>query len=166
MPENINQPGMDTLQKVIAGTAPLNLFFGLSRQTIEAMAAFGFNLYEQGKSRDAETVFRGLIALDSNQYYGYAGLGALALAEEKAEEAIPYLVKAVELNPNDATVHANLGEALLRQAKFDDAARHFDRALDLDPKETDAGANRARAILEGMEILIKEFQRLESTPNA
>jgi tetratricopeptide (TPR) repeat protein len=166
MSERIAQPAPDTLQRVIAGTAPLNLFFGFSKQSIEAMAALGFNLYEQGKVRDAEAVFRGLVALDGTQYYGYAGLGALALLEEKSEEAVTYLIKAVELNPNDATVHANLGEALLRQARFDDAAKHFDRALDLDPEEADAGANRARAILEGMEILITEFQRMETAPNA
>jgi tetratricopeptide (TPR) repeat protein len=163
MSENI---APDTLQKVIAGTAPLNLFLGFNRQTLDAMAAFGFNLYEQGKSREAEKIFRGLIAIDSTLYYGYAGLGALALSDERADEAIPFLVKAVELNPNDASVHANLGEALLRQAKFDDAARHFGRALDLDPDEKDPGANRARAILEGMEILIKEFQRMDTAPNA
>ena len=40
------------------------------------------------------------------------------------------------------------------------------KALDLDPTEADAGANRARAILEGMEILISEFQRMENAPRA
>jgi len=153
-------PAPGTLQKVIAGTEQLNAFFGFDQPAIDAFAALGFNLYQQGKVRDAESVFRGLIAIDSTQYYGYAGMGALALAEEKSEEAIGYLRKAAELNPKDASVQANLGEALLRLAKFNDAAKHFDKALALDPGGVDPGANRARAILEGMEILIKEIQRI------
>jgi len=73
-------------------------------------------------------------------------------------------VRAVELNPDDPTVHANLGEALLRQAQLADAAKHLDKALDLDPTGEDPGAKRARAIIQGMEILISEFQRMEPEP--
>src|SRR5262244_808820 len=109
----VPEPG--TLQKVIDGTESLNVFFGFDQRTLDALAALAFNLYGQGKIRDAETLFRGLVALDSTQYYGWAGLGALALAEENADQAVPYLRKAIELNPNDPTLHANLGEALLRQ---------------------------------------------------
>lgn len=162
MSDNTQQSGAELVKAVADGTTPLNVFFGFSKRHIEAMAALGFNLYRQGKARDAEIVFQGLVALDSTQYHGYAGLGALALWEQRPAEAVTYLVRAVELNPNDPTVHANLGEALLRQAKFEEAAKHFDKALDLDPDEADAGANRARAILQGMEILIGEFQRMEA----
>ena len=165
MPKTIDpQPG--TLQKVIEGTESLNAFFGFDQKTLDALAALAFNLYQQGKTRDAETLFRGLVALDSRQYYGWAGLGALALAEEKSEEAVNYLRRAIELKPNDPTINANLGEALLRQAKFDEAAKLFDRALELDPSGADSGANRARAILTGMEILVTEIKRMGNVPNA
>jgi tetratricopeptide (TPR) repeat protein len=161
MSEVTQRFGPDIVKRIANGTTPLNVFFGFSQEHIEAMAALGFNLYRQGKLRDAEIVFKGLAALDSTQYYGYAGLGAIALSDHRPAEAVTYLVRAVELNPNDATVHANLGEALLRQAQFDEAARHLDKALDLDPTEEDPGANRARAMIQGMEILISEFQRMD-----
>jgi len=160
----VPEPG--TLQKVIDGTESLNVFFGFDQRTLDALAALAFNLYGQGKIRDAETLFRGLVALDSTQYYGWAGLGALALAEENADQAVPYLRKAIELNPNDPTVHANLGEALLRQANFQEAAKLFEKALDLDPEALNPGANRARAILTGMEILVTEMQRIGNVPSA
>jgi Flp pilus assembly protein TadD len=166
MSEITQRFGPDIVKRVADGTTPLNVLFGFSQRHIEAIAALGFNLYRQGKLRDAETVFQGLVALDSTQYYGYAGLGAIALWEHKPSEAVTYLVRAVELNPDDPTVHANLGEALLRQARFDDAAKHLDKALDLDPTEEDPGSKRARAIIQGMEILISEFQRLEPAPQA
>ena len=148
---------------VTSGRASLNEIFGLQRSEIDAIAALGFQLYEQGKGKDAEALFNGLIALDSQVYYGYAGLGAMALAEEKLDEAVRCLTRATDLNPNDPTVHANLGEAYLRQAKFSEAAAEFQKALQLDPNETDLGANRARAILSGMQIVVGELQRKQQS---
>ncbi len=141
-----------------AGRVSLSQMFGLAKQEIEAIAALGFQLYEQGKVDDAEAIFNGLIALDSHVYYGYAGLGALALAEEKLDEASRWLTRAAELNPQDPTVHANLGEAHLRQAKFDEAAEEFQKALKLDPNAADPGANRARAILNGMRVVLEQAE--------
>jgi tetratricopeptide (TPR) repeat protein len=146
-----------------AGRLSLSQMFGLAKQEIEAIAALGFQLYEQGKVVDAESIFNGLIALDSHVYYGYAGLGALALAEEKLEEAARWLTRAAELNPEDPTVHANLGEALLRQARVEEAAIEFQKALALDPDEADAGANRARAILAGMRSVLQRLERADAS---
>jgi|SwirhisoilCB3_FD_contig_31_3240721_length_847_multi_3_in_0_out_0_1 tetratricopeptide (TPR) repeat protein len=145
-----------------AGRVSLSQMFGLAKQEIEAIAALGFQLYEQGKVADAESIFNGLVALDSHVYYGYAGLGALALAEEKLEEATRWLTRAAELNPEDPTVHANLGEALLRQTRVEEAAGQFQRALALDPDEKDPGANRARAILNGMRSILQRFEIVEA----
>lgn len=135
--------------------------FGLDSAQLDAIVTLGSNLYEQGRTRDAATIFEGLIALDANNYYGYAGLGALALSEEKLDEALGYLKTAARLNPEDPTVLANLGETLLRKAQFDEAAVEFGKAFKLDPDARDPGANRARSILQGMEAVIKEAQRLE-----
>jgi Flp pilus assembly protein TadD len=142
-----------------AGGVSISQMLGLAKQEIEAIAALGFQLYEQGRVVDAESIFNGLIALDSHVYYGYAGLGALALVREKLDDASRWLSRAAELNPLDPTVHANLGEALLRQAKFEEAAQAFQKALTLDAAGTDPGASRARAILIGMRGMLQEAER-------
>jgi tetratricopeptide (TPR) repeat protein len=141
-----------------AGPVSLSQMFGLAKQDIEAIAVVGFQLYEQGKTTDAETIFNGLIALDSQVYYGYAGLGALALVQEKLDDASRWLTRAAELNPEDPAVYANLGEAFLRQAKFDSAAGAFQKALTLDPSETNPSANRARAMLTGMRSVLRQTE--------
>lgn len=156
---------MSTASSVItkqAGSASLSQMFGLEKQEIEAIAVLGFQLYEQGKTTDAEAIFNGLIALDTKVYYGYAGLGALALAEEKLEDSVRWLTRASELNTADPAVHANLGEALLRLGKFKEAAEQFQLSLQNDPKGTDPGANRARSILTGMQAVIQEFQHAQA----
>jgi|ERR1700722_1695232 Flp pilus assembly protein TadD len=141
-------------------TAEGQNYVELSKDQLDAIAVLGFRYYEQGKTRDAETFFKGLIALDPDLYYGHAGLGAIALRDEKLDEAVHHLTRAAELKPDDPTVYANLGEALLRQAKFKEAATEFDRALKLDPQQRDPGANRARSILQGMNVVVGELQRV------
>ena len=134
--------------------------FTLSKEQFESIAALGFNLYQQGRLADAKTIFAGLTAFDQ-VYFGYAGLGAIALAEEppQLEVALTNLRRAAEINPNDPSVRANLGETLLRMARFGEAAAEFEKALELDPEEVDAGANRARAIIGGMHVVIGEMQK-------
>ena len=137
--------------------------FKLGKDQLDAIAILGYQLYEQGKVDDASTMFESLINFDNKNYLGFAGRGALALSQEKLDDAVQYLSRAAELNPTDATVHANLGETYLRQARFDQATAEFTKALELDPEEVDPGANRARAILEGMEIVINELERMQGS---
>jgi len=135
---------------------------------LQAIAALAFNYYQQGRLKEAETLFRGLQVLDRKGYLSYAGVGAIALARKPPNlaEAYENLSKAAELNPNDPSVQANLGEVLLRQAKFEDAAGHFKKALDLDPQQTDPGATRARAIIRGLTAVAKEVERIKTSSSA
>ena len=142
-----------------ASESPIDSLFGLTRSELHAIEVLGFQLYEQGRNVEAQAIFHGLIALDRKMYQGYAGMGALALAEQKLEEAADWLTKAVERNSNDPTVQANLGETLLRLGRFEPAAAAFEKALQLDPEEKDQGANRARAIVSGMKFVIQEVQK-------
>jgi Tfp pilus assembly protein PilF len=144
---------------VFDGKAGFNQYIELSNDQLSAIAALGFHFYGQGSLGDARTIFQGLIVMDPNLYYGHAGMGAVALREERLDDAVRHLTRATELQPQDAAVHANLGEALLRQARFTEAAGEFDQALHLDPGQRDPGANRARAILRGMNLVVSEMKR-------
>ena len=135
---------------------PMTALFGLGKAELDAIEVLGFELYLQGRTSDADAIFSGLIALNDRMYQGYAGKGALALAEERLEEALGWLSQAAERNSNDPTVHANLGETLLRLGRFQEAAAEFEKALALDPEEADPSANRARAILAGMTAMVRE----------
>lgn len=150
----------DTLQRVIDGTAPLNTFIGLGPEQVQAIAAIGYTSYEQGKIEEAEEIFQGLIALDSSKYFGYAGLGAIELSRGNVEAAQGHLSDALARHPDEPTVLSNLGEVLLRQGKAEEAAAAFQKALALDPDGRDPGANRARAILQGMNVVLQEMNRV------
>jgi tetratricopeptide (TPR) repeat protein len=141
---------------------PLSMICGLTKNELDAIEVLGFELYQQGRTEEARTIFDGLIALDTQLYHGYAGRGALALAERKLDEAANWLTQALERESNDPTVHANLGETLLRLGRFDEAAAEFGKSLALDPAGKDPGVGRARAILAGMKSIMENFDRQSS----
>ena len=135
---------------------------------VQAFAALGYNLYQQGQLKEAEKMFRGVMAFDNKSYLGYAGLGAVALANKPPDLDAAYtnLTKALELKPNDASVQANLGEVLLRQGKLEEAKKHLERAFQLDPGHNDPGANRARALVSGLDMIVKELQKPDASAEA
>jgi len=154
----------EAAERIVAGEQPARVL-GVSENQIQALAVLGYNLYQQGKLGEAETMFRGIAALDNKSYFGFAGLGAVALAKRPPDLDTAYsnLSRAVELKPTDATVQANLGEVLLRQGKVEDAKPYLEKAFQLDPGHKDPGANRARAIVGGLDVIVKEVQkRLQS----
>jgi tetratricopeptide (TPR) repeat protein len=160
------QPKADlsTIAKKILGGEELSSVFGVTDKQIQAQAALGYNLYQQGKLKEAEVIFRSLTAVNTKSPYGYAGLGAIALAKRPKDLNAAYenISKAASLAPRDATIQSNLGEVLLRQGKFDEAGQQFKKALELDPDGRDPGANRARALLSGLNAVASEVQRLSN----
>lgn len=134
----------------------------------QAIAALAFNFYQQGKLEEAESLFRFLQLVNPKSYYGHAGAGVVAMAQQppKLEEACEGLSRAAELEPNDASVQASLGEVLLRQGKFEEAAPHFKKAVELDPQQKDPGALRARAVISGLACMAKEIKNIKASSAA
>src|SRR6516225_1798557 len=151
--------------KRIASGEKAAAVLGITDEQVKAFAALAYNQYQQGKYDDAETLFRGVTSLDSNAFYGYAGLGAIALARKPADLNAAYdnLSKAEELKPDDSTIQANLGEVLLRQGKIDEAKAHLEKAFQLDPERKDRGANRARALVSALDLVVKQAEKLQQT---
>ena len=133
-------------------------YFGLTPLHIQAFSALGLQLFQQGRMHDATTVFEGIIALDDQSYFGHAGLGAIALAQNPPDlpVAVSNLQLAANLNPDDPNVHANLGEALLRSAQFEQAAAAFRRTLDLDPQKLHSGTRRVSAIIGAIDLIAEK----------
>ncbi len=138
---------------------------GISEDQVKAMMALGYNQYQQGRLDQAEKLFRGVAALNTNSYLGYAGLGAVALARRPANLDVAYacLSRAAELNPNDGSIQANLGEVLLRQGKVKEATPHLEKAFQLDPARKDPGVNRVRGIVAGLDLIVTEAEKRQKS---
>jgi tetratricopeptide (TPR) repeat protein len=101
-----------------------------------------FAYFNEGKYKEAGTLFRGLVTLEPKEAYYRMGLGAVYLAEDHLEAAKTLFDQAIELNPKELAAYRNRGETQLRLGQVMDAALDFQRALELakelDPKGTDA----------------------------
>ena len=151
----------DRIERILRGELSWNEYFGLGHEVLTAMAAYGHNLYTQGRYEDAEKLFEGLKVLDRNSYYGYAGLGAIYLQRGEFAAAEAELRQAIELDPGQASLRANLFEALLRQSKLDEAVAAYEAARELDPQGENESVNRAGhlvAALAGLETGSEESQ--------
>src|ERR1019366_4687184 len=98
-----------------------------------------------------------------------ANLGRALLAQEKFDEAIPHLERALSAGGETAELQNSLGIALAEKGRVDEAIPHFEKAVALDPANGDAHANLGRAYAAGQrfEQAIPHYEKaLERNPGS
>ena len=71
-----------------------------------------------------------------------ASLGTALQQQERYEEALKVLDKAVQLKPDDAELWRHLGDILVQLERFDQALLIFQHVLKLDPRHQDAALQK------------------------
>ena len=66
--------------------------------------------------------------------------------QQKHDEAIQYLDKALQVDPNNTHALGNKGGALSSLGKYDEAIPYFDKALQIDPNATGALSNKGAVV--------------------
>ncbi len=144
----------DRMQKWVRGEMTLQELHGVTGPEMLEMAVIGYQMFEQGKHKEARTIFEGLATLDPKESYYRTALGAVYLAEDDLENAEVALNGALKLNPKDISAYVNRGEVFLRTGRAVEAASDFKKAVELDPKADDPLSARARALAEAtLELL-------------
>lgn len=119
----------------------------------------GFRAYEQGRYEDARAVFAELAERDPSEGYYRTALGAVCLAMDDLDSALPHLNEALRLNPEDNAALVNRGEVQLRLGNILEGARDFARAVELDPQNKDPLTERARVLAAAALQSAEEAQR-------
>jgi tetratricopeptide (TPR) repeat protein len=151
-PDVIREPNLmdtfspDRVEKFIMGNLTLGQLYGITIEEAYSIAEIGYTMMEQGRLKDAQTVFQGLVI--SNPYDGYfhAVLGSIYQKLGMVEGAIEEYTLAIGLDPANVEAHVNRGELLISKGNFIQAAGDFKKAIDLDPDGENPVANRARAL--------------------
>jgi tetratricopeptide (TPR) repeat protein len=141
----------EVIDQLLAGEVTFQEVIGVDPGLADWMAYLGSQMYEQGCYDAARQLFEGAMGLNCKSYLGYAGLGVLALNEDRLDESIGHLSKAYHLNTNDPAVCGNLGEAYLRKGDMDQAVRYLRESAALDPEQTNQFANRSRGMLSALQ---------------
>jgi tetratricopeptide (TPR) repeat protein len=139
----------DIARAVIAGRISFKELTGIPDEQMLTVANHAYFLYAQGRYDEAEPLFKALEACDRKNAYYPAGLGAIYLGENRLDDALTALNRALGVDAKDLSALINRGEVYRRQSRLKEAQADFEAVLDLDPDaETDYG-KRARAMLSG-----------------
>lgn len=108
-------------QEWINGGVSLGAAAGWTPDEIRLVTELGFALAEQGRHREAITIFEGLVALAPATVYFETALGALWLRENEPARALPHLNAALASDPTDIPARVNRGEVFLLLQNFEGA---------------------------------------------
>jgi tetratricopeptide (TPR) repeat protein len=98
--------------------------------------------------RDGETLWSHTIAVTSENFTAYNGLGQFLLDHGHLDEAIDQLHIALKINPKYPIARMNLGIALLKKGRADEAIAQFQTVLKDYPNDANAYDNMGTALLQ------------------
>jgi len=106
-----------------------------SRPTAEGHTFLGWSLSHIGKTREAIEQCKIAIQIDPDFGNPYNDIGVYLIDMGKADEAVPWLEKAIASKRYCCYqfAHSNLGRVLHGQGRVAEAKRSFERALEHDP---------------------------------
>jgi Flp pilus assembly protein TadD len=113
----------------------------------EATLGQARKLEEAGQLREAAAQYRLASQLRPDLSEPFYRLGAILLAEDHAEEAVPFLLDALRLSPASAEIQITLGWACNRTGQAAAAIPHFEAALRLLPDDAAAHSGLGTALL-------------------
>lgn len=141
------------------GEKSLGEVCGWEAAEVRIVADLGFALAEQGREREAVTIFEGLAALSppNNAAYAYfqSALGALRIRLGNHQRAVEHLTASLNIDPYNISTLVNRGEAYLSLGEYAAASADFQKALSFGEAErADSPLApfliRARALLDNL----------------
>lgn len=146
----------DNLVKFVVGEITWAELTGLTMQEAYSFAEIAYNLFEQGKYDQAQTIVEGLVI--SNPYDGYFHglLGAIYGRKGMHEEATEEYTIAIDLDPTNLSAFVNRAEISLQHGDIEKALKDLKKAIELDPKGEKPFGVRARALAAATASILEE----------
>lgn len=132
-----------------------------SNNSLDQRLAIAKAALDSKNMQQAGVIYRQLAEEDVADPRPYCNLAALALMDQRPEEANRWLERALELDPLQARAHLNRGMALYQLGRPEEAMESLRRALDLDPSLVEGWNNLgvALAALDRPEQAMEAYQR-------
>jgi protein O-GlcNAc transferase len=109
--------------------------------TIPEALAIAVQHHRAGQLREAETIYRQILAADPNHHDAWHLLGLIACQVGKHQAGIECIQRALAFRPDWAEAHFNLGNAWKDQGKLDEAMACYQRAVQRKPDFAEAHNN-------------------------
>jgi Flp pilus assembly protein TadD len=99
----------------------------------EQAIEIGLNHHRAGNLREAEAIYRKVLAAAPEHPAALHWLGVIARQTGHPDDEMQLLRRSIELNPNDATTRQDMGEALAARGMLAEAEQHYRAAATLNP---------------------------------
>jgi predicted O-linked N-acetylglucosamine transferase (SPINDLY family) len=109
--------------------------------SIDDMLKHAIAHHQSGRLREAEQIYRQILARQPNQPEATHFLGVIATEVGQLDAGVQLLETAALLDPSNPEVHGNLGCALRSQGRLDDAVLALNRSIALSPQRTESHFN-------------------------
>jgi predicted O-linked N-acetylglucosamine transferase (SPINDLY family) len=137
-------------------------------QTLEKSLATARAHLQAGRLQPAGTAFREILARHPNHADSLQSLSIVLAQQNRLDEAIPLIQRAIELNPQSAVYQNNLGLMQLNSGMRDEAIATFRKAIALRPEYANAFCNLGMALALNYQIdeaIVAYKQSLSLQPN-
>jgi Flp pilus assembly protein TadD len=120
----------------------------VDRMPVESLFALARSYQKGGRLREAEALYRRLLALQPNHAPSLHRLGAIAYQCGNPGAAVTLIDRALGIDEGNSTYHCHLGVALHALGRLANAETAYRRALELEPGFADAWSNLGNVLLE------------------
>lgn len=114
--------------------------------TLQQAFDSAFRLHQSGRTAEAESLYRQILAHEPGHVDAMQMLGVLVAQAGRGEEGLGLIRAAIALNPAAASCHTNLGMVLAGRGELEAAIESFRRAIELRPESPEAHNNLANAL--------------------
>lgn len=90
-------------------------------------------LQAEGKAKEAEDIFRGILDIDPNNFHALNRLGAILTDKKEYYEALYRFDRAIKVNPQAAMVVSNKGMILGELGHIEESEDEFRKAIEIEP---------------------------------
>src|SRR6202035_5427433 len=90
-------------------------------------------LQAEGKQKEAEDIFRGILDIDQNHFHALNRLGAILTDKKEYYEALYRFDRAIKVNPKAAMAISNKGMILGELGHTEESEEEFRKAIEIEP---------------------------------
>ena len=156
----------ENFQKFVRGEMTWGQLQGLTMEQAYAMAQLGYTQFEQGRYKEAQAIFEGLVVSNPYDAYFHTVLGSIYARTDRSTDAAEEYSLAIELDPDNIAARTNRAELLLQHGEFKMALDDLKAAIDLDKTGNDPNAARARALASATAAIVDAILAKNSDPKA
>ena len=135
------------IEKFLKGDLSIRELLSIDDIELEYLQQIGYIFFREGRLREAEIIFRGILKIAPEEPYVYFALGGIYFSMGKIDSARKFFEKGISMDPENVEGLLNLGEILLELGERKKAYGYLMRCKELVKRDNYPVYTRVRLLL-------------------